>query len=179
MLYSLDKISSKSGNKITISRYIYRKDHWDYYGQYKEGYSKIKICAKMIKKTMLIVVIPVVQILLVLLFYEWANEMYPLSKRDLPWSILIHFGARLYLVLVLIITVSNLLWKFNWRAILISIFLMVLFDSFFFDSMEDRPNRVVFIIALTNGAQLLSIFCSYFWYKSIISVKSIRTDNDT
>ncbi len=128
---------------------------------------------------MLIVVIPVVQILLVLLFYEWANEMYPLSKKDIPWSILIHFGARFYLLLALIIAVSNLLWKFNWKAILMSIFLILVFDSFFFNSIEVRPNRVVFIIALTNGAQLLSIFCSYFWYKSIISVKSIRTDNDT
>jgi hypothetical protein len=126
----------------------------------------------------LIFLIPFIQLISVLIIFEWISDLYPLSKGDIHYGILIYFSARMYMTLALFICVLNFLWKFNWKSVVISIFLLLVFDSFFYYPMESRPNRVLFILVLTNSAQLFSIFISYVLHTRMISIKPNFTQNE-
>ena len=112
-----------------------------------------------------LIILPILQIVLVLIIYEYANNKYPLSKRDPLWGLIIIRGSYLYVGVVISGCIINYFIIHTWKVIVICIIALIIYDFFLLMALESRPLRVPFIIFLTNFAQILTLTIGHFLSK--------------
>ena len=118
-------------------------------------------------------IIPIIQVLVALFIYDFVNDQYPLGRRDIGWGIYINLTTKIYLVLVLINAIILRHLKKTIVEVALVILTVSIFDFWLLGALETRPNRIKFILGLTNGLLLLAPIV-----KIIVSKKRLNVIED-
>ena len=113
------------------------------------------------QKTFNFIFLSIIQILIALLVYEYILHLFPLSKKDISWTLMVEYTAKFFCLSIILVNAICFFMKFSWVFFLFLLIIIFSFDSFIFDAYPYRPNRVIFNFALTNLLFLSSVFIKY------------------
>ena len=121
----------------------------------------------MLKKTLLLILVSLTQVVLYCLIHIVALKTQPLSRGDVNWGISVHFQHLFYISFVV---VSNLIFfqkKLDLKWTLITIILIIISNYPVLSAITSRPLRAPFLI-------LTGLILSTFSYLAIKKIKTLH-----